>query len=53
MLRHVRKFHSEAAKRRAEESAELSKLELLHADKVPRLSEDSQIGGAVSTRGER
>ena len=51
MLRHVRKFHSEAAKRKAEESAELSKLELLHATKVPRLSVEEQVGGAVSTRG--
>ena len=51
MLRHVKKFHSEAAKRKAEESAELTRLELLHASKVPHLSEDSQTGGAVSTRG--
>lgn len=50
MLRHVKKFHSEAAKRKAKESAELLRLELLHADKVTRLSEDSQTGGAV-TRG--
>ena len=44
-------FHSEAAKRKAEESAELLRLELLHASKVPHLSEDSQTGGAVNTRG--
>ena len=50
MMAHVRKCHSEAAKRRAEESAELSKLELLHANKVPRLSLEDQTGGAVSTR---
>ena len=50
MLRHVKKFHSEAAKRKAKESAELLRLELLHADKVTRLSEDSQTGGTV-TRG--
>ena len=51
MVAHVKKFHSEAAKRKAEESAELLRLELLHASKVPHLSEDSQTGGAVSTRG--
>ena len=50
MMAQVRKCHSEAAKRRAEESAELSKLELLHANKVPRLSVEDQTGGAVSTR---
>ena len=51
MVAHVKKFHSEAAKRKAEESAELLRLELLHAIKVPHLSEDSQTGGAVSTLG--
>ena len=51
MKAHVKKFHSEAAKRKAEESAELSKLELLHASKVPRLSVEEQVGGAVTTRG--
>lgn len=51
MLRHVKKFHSEGAKRKAEANEELARMELLHADKVPRLSvEDSQTGGAVSTR---
>ena len=50
MAAHVRKCHSEAAKRNAEELAELSKLEVLHANKVPRLSVDDQTGGAVSTR---
>ena len=48
---HVEKFHSEAAKRKAEENAELLRLELLHSEKIPRLSNDEQIGGAVTTRG--
>ena len=44
-------FHSEAAKRKAEDSAELVRLELLHFIKVPILeSDESQTGGAVSTR---
>lgn len=51
MSKHVRKFHSETSKRKEEESAELARMELLHADKVPRLSVEQQIGGAVSTRG--
>ena len=51
MKAHVKKFHSEAAKRKAVELAELSKLEVLHADKVPRLNVEEQIGGAVTTRG--
>ena len=51
MVAHVKKFHSEAAKRKAEESAELTRMELLHANKVPRLSDEQQTGGAVSTRG--
>ena len=51
MTAHVRKFHSEAAKRKAEESAELLKLELLNSNKVPRLSVEHQSGGAVTTRG--
>ena len=51
LKRHVRKFHSEAAKRKAEDSAELARLELLHSNKVPKLETDeSQTGGAVSTR---
>ena len=50
MLKHVRKFHSEEAKRRASVNDELERLELLHADKVPRLSVEHQTGGAVSTR---
>ena len=49
MVAHVKEFHTEAAKRKAEESAELSKLELLHASKVLRLSVEEQTGGAVST----
>lgn len=32
-----KKFHSEAAKRKAEESAELLRLEIMNSDKVPRL----------------
>ena len=51
MMRHVRHFHSDAAKRKAEETAELTRLELLHGNKVPRLSDEQQEGGAVSTRG--
>ena len=51
MTAHVKKFHSEAAKRKASELEELSRLELLHADKIPRLSADHQTGGAVTTRG--
>ena len=52
MVRHVKRCHSETAKRKAEESAELLRLELLHAEKIPRLSvDDQQIGGAVETRG--
>ena len=51
MVKHVKKFHSEAAKRKAAETDELDRMELLHADKVPRLSVDHQTGGAVSTRG--
>ena len=50
MVAHVKKFHSEAAKRKAEEDAELFRLELLHANKVPRLGNEEQTGGAV-TRG--
>ena len=45
MTVHVKKFHSEAAKRKG------ARLELLHADKVPRLSVERQTGGAVTTRG--
>ena len=51
LKKQVRKFHSEAAKRKAEESAQLLRLELLHSKKVPKLdSDESQKGGAVSTR---
>ena len=50
MVAHVKKFHSEAAKRKAEEDAEIFRLELLHANKVPRLGYEEQTGGAV-TRG--
>ena len=45
MSKHVRKFHSEAAKRKANDTAEL------HADKLPHLSDEHQTGGAVTTRG--
>ena len=48
---HIKKIHSEAAKRNAQETAELLKLELLHANKAPRLSVEQQSGGAVTTRG--
>ena len=43
---------SEAAKRIAEDSAELFRSELLHSNKVPKLESDdeSHTGGAVSTR---
>ena len=50
MKTHIRKFHSEAAKRKAEEDAELIRLELLNSDKVPRLDVHEQIGGAATTR---
>lgn len=47
----MRNVHSEAAKRKEEDSAELPRLELLHSNKVPKLeSDESQTGGAVSTR---
>ena len=48
---HIKKFHSEVTKRKAQETAELLKLEVLHATKVPRLSVEQQSGGAVTTRG--
>ena len=51
MSKHVRKFHSERAKRKAEESAELLRMELLHSEKVPRLSTEGRTGGALTTRG--
>ena len=51
MVAHVKKCHSEAAKRKAEESAELLRLELLNSGKIPRLDVEEQTGGAVSTRG--
>lgn len=54
MKKHVRKFHSEAAKRKADETQELQRLEILHGGKVSRLvDEDSQVGGAVETRGSK
>ena len=51
LKKHFKNAHSEAAKRKAEDSAELARLELLHTNKVPRLSLGDQSGGAVSTRG--
>ena len=49
MKAHVRKFHS--TKRKAADSAELARLEILHSNKVPKLeSDERQTGGAVSTR---
>ena len=51
MVAHVKKCHSEAAKRKAEESAELLRLELLNSGKILRLDVEEQTGGAVSTRG--
>ena len=52
MVRHVKRYHSEAVKRKADESSELDRLEILHSKKVPRLVVDEdQTGGAVSTRG--
>ena len=51
MVAYVKKFHSQEAIRKAEEGAELTRLELLHANKVPRLSVEEQTGGAVTTRG--
>ena len=50
MLRHVKKHHSEAAKQKADEFAELTRMQLLHANKVPRLSVEDQDSGAASTR---
>ena len=51
MTAHVKKFHSEVAKRKTTDTAELARLELLPADKIPRLSVERQTGGAVTTRG--
>ena len=51
MTAYVKKFHSETAKRKAEEGAELLRLELLNSGKVPRLGNEEQTGGAVTTRG--
>ena len=45
----IRKFHSKAAKRKAEDTAELLGMELIHSNKVPNI--DSQLGGAMTTRG--
>ena len=42
MSKHVRKFHPEAANRKVNITAEL------HADKVPRLSDEHQTGSAVT-----
>ena len=50
---HIKKFHSEAAKRKAGESAELLRLGIMNSDKVPRLDIEKQVGGAVKTRGKK
>ena len=50
---HIKKFHSEAAKQKAEESAELLRLEIMNSVKVPRLDIEEQVGGAVTTRGKK
>ena len=51
MLRHMRTTHSEAAQQKANETAELDRLELLHGGSLPLLpEEEEQTGGAVSTR---
>ena len=49
MSRHIRKFHSKAAKRKAEDTTELLRMELIHSNKVPNI--DSQLGCAMTTRG--
>ena len=51
LSKHNKHFHSEKAKRKAEENTELLRPELLNSEKIPRLSNDEQIGGAVNTRG--
>ena len=51
MKRHVRKFHSEASKRKVEETTEPSRVECSRPNKALRLNVDQQTGGAVSTRG--
>ena len=51
MSKHTRKFHSEAAKRKAADTAELARMEALHTEKLPRLSDDHQTGGVVMIRG--
>ena len=56
MQRHAKKYHSEVAKRKASDNAELDRLELIHSGKVPRMTiddddDDDQTGGAVLTRG--
>ena len=53
MQKSYKKFHSEAAKRKAEESAELLRLEIMNSDKVPRLDIEEQLGEAVTTRGKK
>ena len=49
LSRHISKFHSKAAKRKAEDTAELVRMELIHSNKVTNI--DSQLGGAMTTRG--
>jgi len=50
LVKHVRKCHSKAVKRKADNTSELERLELLHSSKIPRMSVE-QTGGAVTTRG--
>ena len=52
MMRHVKQYHSEAAQQRALELQELNRLELLHGDQIPTLTEEEeeQTGGAATTR---
>lgn len=52
LVRHLKTCYSEADKRKAADSAELARMELIHANKVPRLTvEEDQTGGGVTTRG--
>ena len=49
MKRHVRTAHSQAAQQRTKEAPELNRLELLHGDQIPSLSEE-QTSGAVENQ---
>lgn len=48
MKAHVKKFHSEPAKRKAEDTAQLLRVQLLNSEKVPQLSVESQTGGTLT-----